>query len=195
MSNKQAQGGRMKKTLTALALFSACLLYLSFASYAQTPQAQYVGVKKCKMCHQSVEKGNQFGIWEASLHAKAFDTLATDAAKEVAKKTGLTTDPQASPECLKCHVTGYEAPATAKTDSWTQTDGVGCESCHGAGSLYKSMKVMKDLTAGTQDPDAVGFITGKKETCLKCHNESSPTFKPFNFEERYKIIAHPLPKK
>jgi hypothetical protein len=32
------------------------------------------------------------------------------------------------------------------------------------------------------------------ETCHGCHNEESPTFKDFNFEERVAQIAHPYPE-
>jgi len=161
--------------------------------WAQTGTPQYVGAAKCKMCHMGVKKGDQFAKWQASKHSKAFATLATDQAKEVAKKAGVTGDPQQSPKCLKCHVTGYEAPASAKAASYSQTEGVGCESCHGAGSAYQSMKVMNALRAGTQDAKAVGFFKPNEATCKKCHNPESPTYKPFKFDEAWKQIAHMIP--
>ncbi|MBN2413939.1 cytochrome C554 [candidate division KSB1 bacterium] len=158
--------------------------------------AQYVGAAKCKMCHMSKSRGDQFGIWQKSKHADAYNVLATDLAKEVAKKAGIEGNPQEAANCLKCHVTAYEAPASAKAATLTLEEGVGCEVCHGPGSLYKSMKVMKDLAAGTQDAKAVAFQTGSDETmCKKCHNESSPTYKPFNYAEAQKLIAHPVPEK
>ena len=55
------------------------------------------------------------------------------------------------------------------------------------------MKVMKALRDGSQNPKEVAFLKANKETCLVCHNEKSPTYKPFNFEERFKAIAHPIP--
>ena len=70
---------------------------------------------------------------------------------------------------------------------------VGCESCHGPGSLYKSNKVMKALAAGTQDAKAVSFLKGDEATCKTCHNEESPTYKPFKFAESWPKIAHPVP--
>ncbi len=70
---------------------------------------------------------------------------------------------------------------------------VGCESCHGAGSAYKSSSTMKSIYANEIDGKTVGLHTINKETCIACHNEKSPTFKPFNFEERVKVIAHPIP--
>ena len=62
---------------------------------------QYVGVKKCAMCHKSKARGNQVGAWMEARHSKAYATLATDTAKEAGKKLGIE-DPQKSPKCLKC---------------------------------------------------------------------------------------------
>jgi hypothetical protein len=154
--------------------------------------AQYIGANKCKMCHISAKRGAQFKKWQAGPHAKAYEVLASPEAKAIATKMGIA-DAQKSDKCLTCHVTGHGAAASAKAVSFKVKEGVGCESCHGAGSAYKSMKVMKALTAGTQDAKAVGYVKGNKETCLKCHNDKSPTFKAFNFEEMWKKIAHPVP--
>lgn len=156
--------------------------------------AQYIGSAKCKVCHKSENRGDQWGKWEAGPHAKAFATLASEESKKVAEKAGVTGDPQKAAECLKCHVTAHGAAAEAKAESFDATEGVGCEACHGPGSLYKSMKVMKDLRAGTQDAKAVAFLKGDKKTCVGCHNPESPTYKPFNYEEMWAKIAHNIPK-
>ena len=34
-----------------------------------------------------------------------------------------------------------------------------------------------------------------EKACARCHNEESPTFKGFEFEERWAEIAHPVPEK
>ncbi|NIA30065.1 MAG: cytochrome C554 [Actinobacteria bacterium] len=183
----------MKKVISLTMPIILGLLFISLSQPAVAKEAQYIGVKKCKMCHMSKKRGNQFGIWSKSKHAQAFATLATDEAKAVAKKAGVAGDPQKAAQCLKCHVTAFDAPATAKAASFDQSEGVGCETCHGPGSLYKSMKVMKALVAGTQDAKAVSFAKAGKETCLQCHNKKSPSYKPFTFEERWKEIAHPMP--
>jgi hypothetical protein len=166
------------------ALLAILVLALSVSAFAQS--AQYVGAEKCKMCHMSKAKGDAYGVWKASKHAQAFATLATEAAKAVGKKAGVE-DPQKSPKCLKCHVTATTAPVVA-------TEGIGCEACHGPGSLYKDMKVMKALHAGTQAAKAVAYEKGDKTKCVKCHNSESPTFQGFNLEEMYKKIAHNMPK-
>ncbi len=183
----------MKKVISLIMSIILALLFIAQLQSAVAEEAQYVGTKKCKMCHMSKKRGDQFGIWSASLHAKAFETLGTDEAKAVAKKAGVSGDPQKAAQCLECHVTGFKAPASAKAATFSETEGVGCETCHGPGSLYKTMKVMKALAAGTQDAKAVSFLKAGKETCLQCHNKKSPTYKPFDFEASWKKIAHPVP--
>jgi hypothetical protein len=74
-------------------------------------------------------------------------------------------------------------------------DGVGCESCHGPGGDYYKKKVMKAIYSGKQDGKALGLIEPDEKTCKKCHNEESPSYKPFDFKKRVKEIAHPVPKK
>jgi len=182
----------MKKILTMIAILALTTMICLPLCAAD---AQYIGANKCKMCHKSETKGNQFGKWSASAHAKAYTTLATDAAKAVAKKAGVSGDPQKADKCLACHVTAFCAPASAKAATYKLEEGITCETCHGPGSLYKSMKVMKALAAGTQDAAAVAFAKASEKTCLECHNEKSPTHKPFNFEKRWKLIEHPVPSK
>lgn len=180
----------MKKILAVLFVMSMVALYVIPALAAD---AQYIGAKKCMMCHKTEAKGNQWGKWEAGPHAKAFATLKTEEAKAVAKKVGVA-DPTTDVKCLKCHVTGGGQPATKFAAGFTQDEGVGCEACHGPGSLYKGMNVMKAITAGTQDLAAVAFENGTK-ACVKCHNQESPTYKPFDYAKFWAKIDHSMPKK
>ena len=115
-------------------------------------------------------------------------------ASVAAEKAGIKGDPQQAAECLVCHVTAYNAPAAQKEATLTMEEGVSCEACHGAGSEYKSMKVMKDITAGKAKRADFGLIAPDEAVCKTCHNPKSPTYKEFKFEEAVKKIAHPLPK-
>lgn len=164
------------------------------ATGAAAAKFDYVGSAKCGMCHKSDTKGNQLKVWQGSPHAKAYATLQGEKAKAIATEKKLAKPAHESPECLKCHATAAmtAAPATAKVKV---DEGVSCESCHGPGSAYQAMTVMKAITAGTQDVKAVGFAMPDSTTCTKCHNEQSPTFKGFKFEEYVKKIAHPDPTK
>ncbi len=163
-----------------------------FDGFAQKKEFKYVGSAKCKMCHNSKKAGEQYTIWENSKHSKAYETLGTDAAKAIGKKMGID-NPQTSEKCLKCHVTGAGQPKTMFEASFKETEGVGCEACHGPGSEYKSMKVMKGIWAGTMKGADYGLVDPTEETCKKCHNEESPTFKGFEFKKFAAEIAHPVP--
>jgi hypothetical protein len=50
---------------------------------------RYVGQRVCKNCHSKPEKGEIHEKWSAGPHAKAFDTLASDAAKKIAQEMGI----------------------------------------------------------------------------------------------------------
>jgi hypothetical protein len=176
----------MKKIIS---LFLAAIVLLSFSVIAQN---KYVGAKMCGMCHKGDKKGSQFEIWQKSKHAEAYKTLTNAKSAEIAKAKGLKTAANESPECLECHAISGDAKLVA--------DGVQCESCHGAGSAYKAMPIMKDqakaIAAGLTDFREKGSIQKK---CKSCHNEKSPTNKSFKFEEAWfdkmwAKIKHPIPK-
>jgi len=150
----------------------------------------YIGVKKCGMCHKSEKNGNQLAVWEESAHARAFETLKSEKAIEYGRERGVET-PHEADACLKCHVTGHGEPAELFESGFVKEQGVQCESCHGAGGDYKSIKVMKDKDAAI----AAGLVIPTAETCVACHNEESPGFTEFDYEEYLAKIAHPNPTK
>lgn len=157
------------------------------------PQRTFVGADKCKPCHMSEKKGAQYKSWKESKHAGAFATLATDKAKEFGAKVGVT-NPQEDAKCLKCHMDAFGVDAKFLGEKYKKEDGVSCESCHGAGGDYWTKQVMADISAKKIDGATVGLVKPDEALCKKCHNEESPTFAGFNFEEMSKKIAHPMPK-
>lgn len=178
------------KQVSVLVVIAFAFVIASAFSGPAFAEHKYVGVDSCKMCHKKDDKGNQYKSWKESKHSKAYELLASDRAKEVAAAKGID-DPQESGECLKCHVTAYGVDESLLDKKYKVEDGVGCESCHGPGKDYKKIKVMKDR----EQSMANGLILPTEEVCLKCHNEESPTYKPFDFDERYAKIAHPNPNK
>lgn len=186
----------MKRIIALLILAFIFMLGVSF-SFAQTAAPadsvhKYVGAAKCKLCHSADKIGAQFKIWEASNHAHAYADLASDTAKATAKSRGID-DPQKAPQCLKCHETGYGQPASAFDASFDPTQGVQCETCHGAASDYWKMSTMKDIYAKKIDGAQVGLVIPTAETCTKCHNQESPFFHGFDFKTYSEKIAHPIP--
>ena len=88
------------------------------------------------------------------------------------------------------------ATAAEEGSRWTANsfkiaDGVQCEACHGAGSDYAKMHIMKDL----EKAKAAGLIIPDEKTCLTCHNNEGPNFESFDYELFFEMIAHPRPPK
>src|SRR5271169_2328963 len=144
------------KKLVEISVMVALVAFFALPSVAQH---KYVGVTMCGVCHKTEKQGKQFDIWKSTAHASAFKTLQSSKADEIAKAKGLTVKASEAPECLQCHVTGYGVDKSL-TAALKMEDGIQCESCHGPGSDYKSIPVMKDkakaeaagLVLATDDP-------------------------------------------
>ena len=177
-----------------LSVFALLVLFVALSINAQ--EFNYIGTKKCGMCHKSEKQGEQLPIWEKSQHAQAYKTLQTPEADKIAKEKGFETKAVETPECLTCHVAGSGLAAARFEKGFKIEDGVQCESCHGPGSEYKSMKTMKDVDAAVK----AGLVVYKDDAaieaqCKTCHNENSPTYKEFKFAEMYDKIKHNIPTK
>lgn len=181
---------------------SLLLLALAFIAFVGTAVFQgsatageeysYIGASKCKTCHKKPEAGEQYPLWQKTKHAQAYSSLASEEAKAIAKEKGID-NPQEADACLKCHVTGHGAKAELLGTKYDKTEGVTCESCHGAGSGYYKKKTMVGVISGEIEAASVGLMKPDEKTCVKCHNEESPTFEGFDFKEMSKKIAHPIP--
>jgi len=68
-------------------------------------------------------------------------------------------------KCKMCHKIQYDSWAASKHAA--QTPAVECETCHGPGSAYCTMAVMKDPAAAK----AAGLIMPTKADCAKCHGQ------------------------
>ncbi|MFB0566912.1 MAG: multiheme c-type cytochrome [Candidatus Aminicenantaceae bacterium] len=167
----------MKKLILLIAVF---VVIISFVLFSQ--EFTYVGANKCKICHKSEKQGKQFLIWEESKHSKSFEALTSE---EV--KVKVPNAPE-NPDCLKCHSPLFEKAAELKEE------GVACEACHGPGSDYKKLSVMKNREVSIQK----GLIVyetpeAKKTLCLTCHEKAHD--KPFDFDAAWNKIKHPRPEK
>ena len=163
---------------------------------------RYVGVRKCAGCHKKKLLGNQLAAWRKAPHAQAFETLRSEESRAIAERLGLEKSADASPECLRCHVTAFGRPESDFAYTVEPSDGVQCESCHGPGRDYRKKKIMADpewaREKGLWDSD-------DPQICVRCHNAASPTFDPkrftrpdgshsaFDFEVARKQIPHPIP--
>lgn len=173
--------------LAGTMLLSAGLVLSAGSSLAG--EHGYIGANGCKICH-GAKTGDQWNQWLNSAHAKAYETLKNEASAKIVADKGLKGNAWELSECLSCHVTAHGVDPARIGKKFAVEEGVGCESCHGPGSDYKAMSVMKSREASL----AAGMIIPTEETCTACHNDKSPTFKGFEYAEALKAVVHPIPR-
>lgn len=148
----------------------------------------YIGSKKCKMCHIK-----QYKSWAETNMAKAFDLLLPGARAEEKKAAGLDPDKDytTDAECLPCHTTGYgQSGGFVDIATTPELAGVGCEMCHGAGGSYTAKELMslKNKEYKKADVVAAGMVASvSAEQCVNCHNTDSPFVGPdfvFDFDTK-----------
>ncbi len=161
---------------------AASLVFAAAAAVAKV-EPTYVGTGRCKICHDSDNLGNQYRIWALSPHAKAVQVLAGERGRAVAQKLGID-NAQESLACLRCHTTGGGA------NEKTRAEGVGCEACHGPGSVYNDFSNHATMGSGERPyqkavyrkaislgmkpvlgPDAV---KAREKLCTHCHAIDRP---------------------
>ncbi len=103
-----------------------------------------------------------FEIWRESGHARAFLVLPEKS--------------RADARCTACH---------AAEGSRGQA-GVTCESCHGNGQLYSLPFVMRDRELAR----ALGLLDPGQKSCLRCHDDSSPSLSRFDYARKLPLVEH-----
>lgn len=206
LNEKENDEMQTRKQVLLLGVVVVCVVALCGTSYGEDP-AKYVGSQACKMCHADKAAGEQYNLWKDSKHAKAYESLLTDKAKEMAAKAKVETPPAESPECLRCHTTGYDKAAKSSPAGVTAKDGVTCEQCHGPGSLHQKDGTEIKFKKATDVKIGAHVIQPDAKVCEKCHNSESPTWNPekytladgkkagFDFEQANKATAHYIPDK
>lgn len=155
---------------------------------------KFVGSQQCAACHtEAYEK------WSQTTHAHATDSLVSppNSRGEIARHF--------DPECLSCHVTGWEPqqfhPYESGFLSLEQTPLLkhsGCENCHGPGSAH----VAAESGATNASADSIAKLReamklpladeAAHSKCIQCHDiDNSPDFhKPGAFERYWKAVEH-----
>ena len=126
--------------------------------------ATYTGTEKCVACHQAAG-----AVWAASGHARAFATL-------------INVGADADPKCIGCHTVGFgDASGYRRALGGSALVNVGCESCHGPGSLHVREK------EGDKSVD-FSFHPLDSGDCRKCHQGEFS--RPFDWDQFWPLIKH-----
>jgi hypothetical protein len=126
--------------------------------------ATFIGSANCITCHPSAGEA-----WTASTHAQAFAALKYREA-------------DADPKCIGCHTTGFgSASGYQRLARDSGLADVGCESCHGPGSLHARMRAGDTTVNFSYRPLGAG-------DCEKCHHGEFS--RPFNWDEFWPLIKH-----
>ena len=118
----------------------------------------YASEQMCLTCHPSKHE-----TWNKSRHGHAYETL---------KRVNKAFDP----ECLECHVTGFDHAGGFVSEVDTpELKNVQCEVCHGP------------MLKHSENPQA-GFGSNARQSCKYCHVKNhSPNF---NFSKYWPKIKH-----
>lgn len=126
--------------------------------------ATYVGSAACASCHPTAAKA-----WAETGHAHAFATLVQLGA-------------DADPNCIGCHTVGFRTPSGYRREMrGAKLADVGCESCHGPGSLHVAER-------GTGGDPLFHFRKLGSGDCQKCHHGEFS--RPFDYEQFWPLVRH-----
>ena len=126
--------------------------------------ASYAGTDQCLACHPSAAAG-----WKRSAHARAFATVTERKA-------------DADPKCIGCHTIGFGSFSGYRREfGAAKLVDVGCESCHGPGSLHVRQREGDTTVNFAFRPLGAG-------DCIRCHyGEYS---RPFVWDQMWPLIQH-----
>jgi len=150
---------------------------------------EFVGTEKCGECHTTAME-----IWKNTPHAHATDSIVEPPTRTLARHF--------DPECLSCHVTGWNPQRVFAYRSGYETLeksvhllGNGCENCHGPGSEHVQAEMdtasdkalLESLRAAMRLP-----LDKAQDKCLECHDiDNSPEFhKEGAFERYWEQVKH-----
>ncbi len=121
-------------------------------------QSVYIGSKACGECHKNAYEN----FTKYSKKANSGKALQRMSASVPAEDMGY---------CPTCHTTGYKKGGFVDFQSTPQFADVGCETCHGPGSIHAATKNIKAI-----DVPSI-------ETCESCHTEKVKVinYKPLRF--------------
>ena len=167
-------------------------------------EGTYVGAAKCGECHKQA-----FAKWKTTKHAGAYESLAEGRPGFEGSWVARAHDP----ECLSCHVTGWNpqeaypyvagflpreiAAERNEPHRFDLLKGQQCENCHGPGSGHVATferwnKNPRSVTpaeqAAAKAAVKVHLATAKRSLCIGCHDlDNDPHF---DFDTYWPKVQH-----
>jgi hypothetical protein len=158
--------------------------------------------------HANMIRRDEYTIWlEQDPHSRAYADLNSLQGKQIFDKLGLTKNGKIPHEnkaryqttynnCLQCHATAIESLNNNGDLETIATEGISCESCHGAASNWRTTHYTTDFTGLStvektkQGLTDVGNLWQRTNACVKCHVGSGTA------EVNHDLIAagHPVLK-
>lgn len=149
------------RTIFPVLFFFLALPLSLFPTPARGEDKTYVGREACKGCHE--EKYASF---------IANSKMSNSFQGPSLRKKGLTGEELK--KCYECHTTGYGKPGGFRSEAETpDLKNLGCEACHGPGSVHIGTGSPKDIKRHVEIKD-----------CQVCHDQNrvaTVNFKPTLF--------------
>jgi hypothetical protein len=170
----------VKRALSAILLLLATAVAAETAVQGTQKANKHMGVATCAstLCHGSAQPldsrnvlQNEYVTWSHfDPHARAYRVLLEPRSRAIAKRLGLK-DAHTAKECLDCHTSNV--PAAQRGARFQLSDGVGCESCHGAAEPWlathhggSGASHANNLAAGLVSAERPAVLA---EVCMGCH--------------------------
>ncbi len=152
---------------------------------------KFVGSVTCGECHATA-----FDIWKNSPHFNATESLVHPGQRSDVPR-------HFDPECISCHVTGWNAQSYQpyvsgylNLEADKLLHGNGCENCHGPGSAHVAAE-NGDINVSNARRDQLREsmklpLAKAREKCMECHDlDNSPDFhKEGAFDDYWAEIEH-----
>lgn len=152
---------------------------------------EFVGSHACADCHTKA-----FEIWEKTPHAHATESIVNPQERSEIQR-------HHDPECLSCHVTGWNAqkffPYKSGYESLEKSKALhssGCENCHGPGSAHVAAE-SGELKANAATLEKLRQqmrlpLAEAERRCIECHDiDNSPDFHVRGaFEKYWEKVRH-----
>ncbi|HEY7312452.1 MAG TPA: multiheme c-type cytochrome [Gemmataceae bacterium] len=143
----------------------------------------YIGSEACGKCHVSA-----YEVWEKSDHSHAYKTLVKAHHPSLRQYDG---------ECIVCHTVGFGYNGGFTDDKKTaKLKNVGCESCHGPGSLHAKNPKDREWQQRMNQPwrgakDANAKTRAIDNFCMTCHDtDNDVTWIHNAFPKKWQKIIH-----